>query len=97
MELCRVRTLDPTVNPAGKFPDGRSYNTPEEFKQLLLADLDMFNAAFIEKLTTYGLRRTMSFGDRDELAAIAKAGRAKDYRLRDIVEAFVLSDLFVKR
>lgn len=88
---------NPPVNPSGKFPDGRSYGTPEEFKQLLLADLDMFDAAFVEKLATYGLRRTMSFGDRDELAAIAKAGRAKDYRLRDIVEAFVLSDLFMKR
>jgi hypothetical protein len=88
---------NPLVNPAGKFPDGRSYNTPEEFKQLLLADVDAFNAAFIEKLATYGLRRTTSFGDRAELAAIAEASRTKDYRLRDVIEAFVLSDLFVKR
>jgi mono/diheme cytochrome c family protein len=88
---------NPAVNPSGKFPDGRSYNTPEEFKQLLLADLDTFNAAFIEKLATYGLRRTTSFDDRKELTAIADAARAKDYRLRDIIEAFVVSDLFVKR
>jgi len=88
---------NPKVNPTGKLPDGRAYNTPEEFKQLLLADLDTFSATFIEKLATYGLRRSMSFDDRNELLAIAKASRAKDYRLRDIVEAFVLSDLFVKR
>ena len=74
---------NPSVNPAGKFPDGRSYDTPEEFKQLLLADLDTFNAAFIEKVATYGLRRTLSFDDRKELTAIAAASRAKDYRLRD--------------
>lgn len=88
---------NPKVNPSGKLPDGRTYSTAEEFKQLLLADLDAFNHTFIEKLATYGLRRSMSFSDRDELKAIAAASKAKDYRLRDIVEAFVLSDLFQKR
>jgi len=88
---------NPTVNPAGKLPDGRSYETPGEFKKLLLGDIDTFNYAFTEKLATYGLRRSMSFDGRDELAAIAAAGKAKDYRLREIVEAFVLSELFRKR
>ena len=88
---------NPKVNPAGKLPDGREYKTPEEFKTLLLENLDTFNATFIEKLATYGLRRSMSFDDRKDLAAIAKASKAKDYRLRDLVEAFVCSDLFVKR
>ncbi len=88
---------NPLVNPSGKLSDGRSYQTPEEFKQLLLADIDSFNSAFIEKLATYGLRRSLSFDDRNDLTAIAKASRAKDYRLRDLVEAFVLSDLFQKR
>jgi hypothetical protein len=88
---------NPAVNSLGKLPDGRSYQSPEEFKQLLLADIDAFNAAFIEKLATYGLRRSMSFDDRDDLAAIAKASKERDYRLRDLVEAFVLSDLFQKR
>lgn len=85
------------VNPAGKFPDGRAYQTPEEFKQLLLADLDAFNRTFIEKLATHGLRRALSFDDREQLAEIAKVSRAKDYRLSDLVEAFVLSELFQKR
>ena len=88
---------NPQVNPAGKLPDGREYANADEFKKLLLADLDAFNATFIEKLATYGLRRSMSFSDRDELKAIAAASKAKDYRLHDIVEAFVLSDLFQKR
>ena len=96
-EIVEGTGSNPPVNPSGKLADGRTYQTPEEFKQLLLQDLDIFNAAFIEKLATYGLRRTMSFGDRDDLTAIAKASRAKDYRLRDLVEAFVLSDLFQKR
>jgi mono/diheme cytochrome c family protein len=88
---------NPPVNACGKLPDGRAYNSPEEFKQLLLEDIDTFNAAFVEKLATYGLRRSTSFGDREALAAIAKTSRDHDYRLRDLVEAFVLSDLFQTR
>ncbi|MES2569448.1 MAG: DUF1592 domain-containing protein, partial [Verrucomicrobiota bacterium] len=88
---------NPQVDSSGKLPDGRTYATAQEFKQLLLADIDAFNHTFIEKLATYGLRRGISFSDRDELNAIAVVSKAKDYRLRDIVEAFVLSDLFQKR
>ncbi len=88
---------NPPVDASGKLADGRVYKTPEEFKRLLLEDLDAFNTTFVEKLATYGLRRSMSFDDRVGLAAIAEVSRSKDYRLRDIVETFVLSDLFQNR
>lgn len=88
---------DPTVDPSGKMPDGRTYQTPEEFKKILLADLDAFNATFVEKLATYGLRRTMTIDDRTDLKAIADASKTNDYRLRDLIVAFVCSDLFQKR
>ncbi|MGK0197179.1 MAG: hypothetical protein ACI91J_000445 [Yoonia sp.] len=88
---------DPLVDASGELPDGRSFQDADEFKKLLLGDLDAFNAAFIEKLAIYGMRRTLTFEDREELEAIAKAGRANNYRVRDIVAAFVQSDLFQKR
>lgn len=88
---------DPNVDPSGKFPDGRTYKDAAEFKKLLLADVDSFNHTFIEKLATYTLRRTMSFDDRDQLKAIAAAGKAADYRVKDILTALVTSDLFQKR
>ena len=88
---------NPKVNATGKFPDGRAYETPEQFKGLLGEKIDSFNVAFIEKLATYGLRRTPNFSDREALAAIAQASKAKDYRLRDILEAFIVSDLFSQR
>jgi hypothetical protein len=87
----------PPVDATGQLVDGRTFESPEQFKQLLLADLDAFNAAFIEKLATFGLRRSMSIDDKDELAAIAEVSRQRDYRVRDILEAFILSDLFQKR
>jgi hypothetical protein len=88
---------DPPVNASGVMPDGRAFANAQEFKQLLLTDLDAFNHTFIEKLAIYGLRRTMTFDDRDKIEAIAKVGRDKDYCVADILEAFVLSDLFQQR
>ncbi|EAQ77401.1 DUF1592 domain-containing protein [Blastopirellula marina] len=88
---------NPPVDPSGVLPDGRKFATPHEFKQLLLADLDPFNQTFIEKLATYSLRRTMTVDDREDLAAIAKRSKDADYRVRDLVKALVLSDLFQKR
>ena len=88
---------DPPVDPSGEFPDGRQFGNAHDFKQVLLSDIDQFNDNFVRKLATYGLRRTMTVDDRDELNRIAQAGRERDYRLREIVEAFVTSDLFARR
>ncbi|MBU6172335.1 MAG: DUF1585 domain-containing protein, partial [Planctomycetes bacterium] len=88
---------NPVVVASGKLPDGREYRDAVEFKQLLLQDLDAFNLTLIEKLATYGLRRTMSFSDREELQKIAAISKANDYRLKDLLEAFVCSDLFLSR
>ena len=68
-----------------------------EFKKLLLTDLNKFNAAFMEKLATYALRRAMTIDDRPALASLARQSKAADYHLAPIIEALVLSDLFQKR
>jgi hypothetical protein len=39
----------------------------------------------------------MTFSDREELRKIAAVSKTKDYRLRDLVEAVVCSDLFQQR
>ncbi|HSU68868.1 MAG TPA: DUF1592 domain-containing protein [Tepidisphaeraceae bacterium] len=97
IEKCDGTGPDPVVDATGTLPDGRTYATPDEFKRLLLADVDAFNTTFVEKLATYGLRRTMSYGDRDDLKAISETSKANDYRMRDLVKAFICSDLFQKR
>lgn len=87
----------PPVNASGQMPDGRRYNGPQQFKKLLVEDLDQFGEALVEKLATYALRRAMTVDDRDEIRAIAAASKKHDYRLRNIIEQFVLSELFLKR
>jgi len=87
----------PPVNAQGEFPDGRKYAGPDEFKQLLSADLDGFAEAFVEQLATYALRRVMTLDDRAQIRAIAQASREQEYKLKTILENLVQSELFQKR
>ena len=88
---------NPTVDASGVLPDGRTFGDSAELRRLLVADIDKFAAAFIEKLATYALRRALTMDDRRALTALAVQSKATDHRLRDIVEALILSDLFQKR
>jgi hypothetical protein len=98
VEIVRDGSGDnPKVDASGELPDGRKFADAGEFKKLLLEDVDKFQAAFLEKLATYALRRGMTVDDREGLAALAREGKAADYRLGTIVEAFAVSELFQKR
>jgi len=88
---------NPPVNASGTLPDGRSFAGPDEFKQMLVADVDRFAEAFVEQLATFALRRVMTIDDAAEIRAIAAAAKQDDYRLRTVVEEFVKSNLFRKR
>ena len=88
---------DPALDPSGTLADGRKFADARELKQLLVADLDKFAAAFTDKVATYALRRGVTFGDREELKRIAEQSKASDYRLAALIEALVTSPLFQKR
>ena len=89
--------INPPVNAKGKLSDGRSFSGPEEFKKLLVQDLDRFAEAFIEQLATYALRRVMTIDDAVQIKTIANASKKDGYKLRTVIENFVMSDLFQKR
>jgi hypothetical protein len=88
---------DPVINAAGEMPDGRDFKDSTEFKQRLLEDRDELARAFIDHLCTYGLRRALSFDDRDDLNAIQAEAKKSQYRIKDIIRAVALSDLMQKR
>ena len=85
------------VDASGVLPDGRKFSDGAELRRLLVADTDKFAAAFIEKLATYPLRRALTMDDLRALAELAAQSKATDHRLRDIVEALVVSNLFQQR
>ena len=78
-------------------PDGRRFSDSVELRQLLHDDIDKFAEAFIEKLATYALRRSMSFSDREEVKRIALQSKADGYRLASLIESLVISPIFQKR
>jgi len=87
----------PTVDASGVLPDGRTFADGAELRRLLVAETDKFAAAFVEKLSTYALRRAMTVDDRRALAALAARARTTDYKLRDIVQGLMVSELFQQR
>jgi mono/diheme cytochrome c family protein len=88
---------DPKIDASGELIDGRKFADHDELKRLLVADLPQFAAALTDHLATYALRRGMSFADRKDLHAIAAAIAANGWRLGDLVEHLVVSDLFQRR
>jgi len=88
---------DPPVNATGQMPDGRAYSGPEDFKRLLAEDVDRFAEAFTGQLATFALRRVMTMDDTDEIRTIAEATRKNGYRLRELIENLVMSEIFTKR
>jgi hypothetical protein len=88
---------DPLIDSSGMMPDGRSFNDPVHFKQMLLEDRDKVARAFIEHLCTYALRRVLSVDDQQDLKAIEAEAKKSQYGVKDIVRAVVLSDLIRKR
>ena len=88
---------NPPVDASGVLPDGRSFRDAVVFRQLLADQPDAFARAFVEKLAIYSLRRAMTVDDAAALQRITKTGAEGGYRLRTLIEAFVLSDLFQQR
>ncbi len=88
---------DPLINPSGLMPDGRASKDATEFKQRLLEDRDKVARAFLEPLSTYGLRRALAFDDQDDLNAIQAEAKKNGYRVKDIVRAVATSELMRKR
>ncbi len=88
---------DPEIKPAGAMPDGRAFKDSVAFKQLLIADRDAVARAFVEHLSTYALRRVLTFDDKADIDAIVAEAKKHDYRLQDIVKAVATSELLQKR
>lgn len=88
---------NPKIDASGELIDGRKFANHDELKQLLVADLPQFASSLTDHLATYALRRGMSFADNKDLHAITAACAANGWRLGDLVEYLVVSDLFQRR
>ena len=95
--------MDNTVALVEAYLRVNGYFTVSEYPILeadfrtLVADLDKFGEAFVEQLATFALRRAMTVDDAAALKTIAQSCKKDDYRLKTVIEQFVVSGLFQKR
>lgn len=85
------------IDASGTLPDGRSFASPRELKQLLLADRQGIGRCLAEKMLTYALGRGVEYHDKCAVDDIVAALEQNDYRFSALVQAIVASDPFQYR
>ncbi|TWT54619.1 hypothetical protein Pla22_22690 [Rubripirellula amarantea] len=89
--------LGPAVDASGELPDGRSFDDYREFRAHLAADSDTIATSFVTKLLTFATGRDMGFSDRPEISKIVAQSKSKGYRVGDLIEHVVTSNVFRKK
>ena len=75
-----------------QLPNGNTFTSPAELKQLLLADYrDKIVDNVVNRVLAYALGRKIDPVDRPAIKEIKKTIGAHDFRMRTLLEAVVLS------
>jgi hypothetical protein len=85
------------VDPADVMPDGRRFRNIDEFKDLLLKDKDQIARALTTKLLTYATGAAPKTTDKQQIEAIVRKVRARNYGLRTLVHEIVQSKTFQRK
>jgi Protein of unknown function (DUF1592)/Protein of unknown function (DUF1588)/Protein of unknown function (DUF1587)/Protein of unknown function (DUF1585)/Protein of unknown function (DUF1595)/Planctomycete cytochrome C len=89
--------LGQPVDSSGVLPDGRKFLSFIEFQNLLAADKDALLTNLARQFAVYSTGRGVSFGDRDEIAAIVAATNKNGGGIRTLIHELVASRLFATR
>ena len=84
----------PQVDASDVLPDGRRFEDVDQYKQLLLTDVDQVSAALATKLLTYATGVAPTAADRREIESIVEAVKRKRYGFRSLVHEVIQSELF---
>ncbi|MCG5053297.1 MAG: DUF1592 domain-containing protein [Myxococcales bacterium] len=82
------------VDASGKLLDGRSFQGPEDFKQLLTRDMAPFARGFIEHLLSFATCRPLTATDDLVVRQIAERTAGNGYRFHDLLREVVKSAPF---
>ncbi len=84
----------PPIDPSGTFPNGKTFQTLEEYKALLLEQKDKFARCLATKMLTYALCRPIGYTDHETVDALVSAMKKDEYRMQSLVKGIVLSAAF---
>ena len=86
------------IDASGKFASGEAFNGFAEFKSALVATRkDLFLRHFTEMLLSYATGRTMTAMDRFEIDTILQRNADTNFRIRDLMEDCLTSEIFCSR
>lgn len=89
--------IGPQVDASGTLASGEKFSGFSEFRDLVAADSDSLTRTLAKKLLTFATGREMGFSDRTAIDAIVDESKNGGYRLGDLIELVVDSDLFRRK
>ncbi|MHC2066394.1 DUF1592 domain-containing protein [Bremerella sp. T1] len=91
------RNKGPEIDPSGTLPNGDSFETFAQFKQLLLTQKDRFARGLSEKMLTYALGRPVEPADRGLIDRLAQQMAENNYTLPTLIHGVVQSEAFLQK
>ena len=86
--------LGPPVDASGVLPDGRKFDGIAGMQAALAADPDLLLTNLAMQFAVYATGRPVSFGDRNDIAAIVASTKTKGGGIRTLLHELVRSSLF---
>jgi hypothetical protein len=87
----------PDVENGGQTHDGRTFDTIDDYKALLLEDQDQIARNLTQKLLVYATGADIQFADRQVVEQIVATLRANHYGFRTLVHEVVQSRIFLNK
>ena len=85
------------IDASAKLPNGPEVTTMKELKAYILKNrIDDVADNVVRRMLTYGLGRHLDFKDRPAVDAILADAKKNQYKLRDMLTAICLSEVFVQ-
>jgi hypothetical protein len=84
----------PPIDPSGTLPNGKSFQTLEQYKALLLEQKDELARCLATKMLTYALSRPVGYTDHETVDGLVAELKKRDYRIQTLVKEIVLSPAF---
>lgn len=88
-------TLADTVDASGRLMNGSSFKDIRELKAILVANSRQLARNLLHQFTIYATGTPVRFSDRAEIESMLDGCAAKEYRVRDLIHAFVRSKIFL--
>lgn len=93
----RDRDGDFAVDPSGVLPGGQTFNGPDELREIMREQKEIFVRCVVEKMLTYAIGRGLEYYDRCTVDDIMVVLKSNDYKFSTLLLEIVKSDPFQNR